>query len=186
MKNNLLFVICASMLLCTGCKEDVLPKPQAMLRLEYPDAILEPLRTDCDYGFEYNQLANVDVTDNCALTLEYPTMNGTIFITYKKVKNNLETLLLDAEKLSSEHMKKADGFFEHPFVNEENNVYGMFYEVKGNTASQSQFYVTDSINHFITGSLYFKARPNYDSILPAAIYLQNDIRKIMETLHWKE
>ena len=71
------------------------------------------------------------------------------------------------------------------FINAEKKVYGMFYEVSGNAASQSQFYVTDSINHFVTGSLYFYAKPNYDSILPAAIYLQNDIRKIMESLEWK-
>ena len=62
----------------------------------------------------------------------------------------------------------------------------MFYEVTGNAASQAQFYVTDSINHFVTGSLYFYAKPNYDSIYPAANYLQKDIRRIMESMEWKE
>jgi len=38
----------------------------------------------------------------------------------------------------------------------------------------------------VTGSLYFYAKPNYDSILPAAMYLQNDIRRIMESLRWKK
>jgi gliding motility-associated lipoprotein GldD len=62
----------------------------------------------------------------------------------------------------------------------------MFYEVRGNAASQAQFYVTDSTSHFVTGSLYFYARPNYDSIYPAAVYLQKDIRSIMESLRWKK
>jgi gliding motility-associated lipoprotein GldD len=62
----------------------------------------------------------------------------------------------------------------------------MYYEVKGNAASQSQFYVTDSTKHFVTGSLYFYAKPNYDSILPAAVHLQQDIRHIIESLRWKE
>ena len=61
----------------------------------------------------------------------------------------------------------------------------MFYEVDGNAASQSQFYVTDSTKHFLTGSIYFNAKPNFDSIHPAAFYLKNDIRKIMETIRWK-
>ena len=61
----------------------------------------------------------------------------------------------------------------------------MLYEVKGNVASLAQFYVTDSVNHFLTGSLYFYAKPNYDSILPAAHYLKKDIKHIMESLHWK-
>ena len=52
-------------------------------------------------------------------------------------------------------------------------------------ASQTQFFVTDSLHHFVTGSAYFKVKPNYDSILPAADYLQKDIRHIMESLRWK-
>ena len=61
----------------------------------------------------------------------------------------------------------------------------MFYEVTGNAASQAQFYVTDSTSHFVTGSLYFYAKPNYDSIYPAANYLEKDIRRIMESMEWK-
>ena len=61
----------------------------------------------------------------------------------------------------------------------------MLYEIGGNAASQSQFYLTDSIRHFVTGSLYFYAKPNYDSILPASEYLKNDIKHIMESLKWK-
>jgi len=98
----------------------------------------------------------------------------------------LEELLADAQKLSYEHVVKADNITEQPFVNEKDGVYGMFYEVLGDAASQAQFYVTDSTQHFVTGSLYFRAKPNYDSIYPAAIYLQKDIRKIMESLRWRE
>jgi len=71
-------------------------------------------------------------------------------------------------------------------INPEAGVYGALFEVQGNAASQSQFFVTDSVSHFLTGSVYFYTKPNYDSILPAAAYLQNDIRRIMETLRWKE
>lgn len=112
-------------------------------------------------------------------------MKGSVYLTYKTVHKNLDTLLADAQKLSYEHVIKADNILEQPFVNGQDRVYGMFYEVSGNAASQSQFYVTDSTSHFITGSLYFYARPNYDSILPAAVYLQKDIRRIMESLRWK-
>jgi gliding motility-associated lipoprotein GldD len=94
-------------------------------------------------------------------------------------------LLSDAQKLSYEHVVKADNILEQPFINDSDSVYGMFYEVQGNAASQAQFYATDSVRHFVTGSLYFYARPNYDSIYPAAIYLQSDIRKIMESLKWQ-
>ena len=108
---------------------------------------------------------------------DYPSMKGSIFITYKSVEGNLNELLSDAQKLSYEHVVKADNILEQPYINPESRVYGMFYEVEGDAASQSQFYLTDSTRHFVTGSLYFYAKPNYDSILPAAVYL--------ESLTWK-
>ena len=61
----------------------------------------------------------------------------------------------------------------------------MFYEVGGNAATNIQFYVTDSTKNFITGSLYFYAKPNFDSILPAADYIKADVRQIIETMKWK-
>ena len=169
-----------------GCKDDILPKPKAMLRLDYPEATYKVSTTDCDYTFDLNTLAAIKENTDCSLVLDYPMMNGSVYITYKPVNDNLKTLLTDAQKLSYEHVVKADNIVEQPFVNPTDKVYGMFYEVSGNAASQSQFYVTDSTNHFITGSLYFYAKPNYDSILPAAVYLQKDIRRIMESLRWKE
>jgi len=60
----------------------------------------------------------------------------------------------------------------------------MFYEIDGNAASQAEFYITDSTKHFLTGSLYFNQRPNFDSIMPAAAYIKKDMRHLMETLKW--
>jgi gliding motility-associated lipoprotein GldD len=167
-----------------SCQDEVLPKPKAQLRLQYPTGDMEVLETP-HYSFQYNTLARIKNSNKSSLTLEYPTLNGAIFITYKPVEQNLNILLSDAQKLSYEHVAKADNILEQRFVNEEAGVYGMFYEVKGNAASQAQFYATDSTRHFVTGALYFYAKPNYDSIYPAAMYLQNDVRRIMESLTWK-
>ncbi|PKA97974.1 protein involved in gliding motility GldD [Flavobacteriaceae bacterium MAR_2009_75] len=168
-----------------SCKEDVLPKPKAQLRLEYEQPTKAQLELN-EFKFQYNDLAQIkDETAN-SMTLEYPEMKGEIFINYKKIDGNLEQLLSDAQKFSYEHSVKADGILEQPFINEEDKVFGMFYEVSGNAASQAQFYVTDSTRNFVTGSLYFFTKPNYDSIYPAAAYLRNDIRGIMESLKWKE
>jgi gliding motility-associated lipoprotein GldD len=120
--------------------------------------------------------------------LEYPTLKGTIFLTYKAIEKdekNLKDFLRDAQKFNLEHTKKADEIPAYPFEDSKRKIYGMLSVVKGNVASPAQFYVTDSINHFLTGSLYFLAKPNYDSILPAADYLQKDIKRIMETVTWK-
>ncbi|MBR9845208.1 MAG: gliding motility lipoprotein GldD, partial [Algicola sp.] len=100
--------------------------------------------------------------------------------------DNLTDLLRDAQNLTQKHTMKADEIEGDIYENPKSKVFGMFYEVGGNAASQSQFYVTDSINHFLVGSLYFYAKPNYDSIYPAAVYLKNDIKHIMETIEWKD
>jgi len=178
----LLFVWCIALL---GCQEEhPMPKPKAMLRLEYPTPKEAQFETD-DFRFNYNEKAKPFVKNKNAIVLEYPSMKGAIFITYKKVDHNLEKLLTDAQKLSFEHMKKADNIEPRTFINEEDKVYGTYFQIIGDAASQSQFYLTDSIHHFITGSAYFYVKPNYDSILPAATYLEEDMRGIMETLNWK-
>lgn len=179
-----LTVFLGLLLVLWGCEEGDIPKPKAMLRLEYPAAAEKLLETSY-FSFEYNALARVKNINDASLTLDYPRMKGSIFITYKPVKGNLVKLLTDAQKLSLEHVSKADAIEPTEFINESEKVYGMFYEVRGDAASQAQFYATDSTRHFVTGSLYFYARPNYDSLYPAAIYLQKDIRRIMETLRWK-
>lgn len=166
-----------------GCKEEVIPKPNAKLRLEYPKSEYGRLDTR-NFSISTNELAKVKTQNENSITLDYPTMKGSIFITYKKVEDNLEKLMTDAQKLSYEHAAKADGIKPSEFYNEKERIFGMYYEVSGDAASQAQFFVTDSTEHFVTGSLYFYTKPNYDSIYPAAAYLQNDIRTIMETLRW--
>ncbi|AXT18401.1 gliding motility lipoprotein GldD [Flavobacteriaceae bacterium AU392] len=189
---NVLFLL--SVILFVSCGNDPVPKPKALLRLEYPNPNYLKVKTQLPFSFEKNELSkdieNIKVTNNqnsLGLEVTYPTLKGTIYLTYKKIYNsNLNSLLLDAQNITQTHTVKADEIIEQPFVSDEHKVYGMFYEVGGNAASQSQFYVTDSLNHFITGSLYFYAKPNYDSILPAADYLKKDIKHIMETIRWKE
>jgi gliding motility-associated lipoprotein GldD len=112
-------------------------------------------------------------------------MKATIYLTHKTVDGNINNLLRDAQKLTYEHVIKADDILEQPYLNRQQKVFGMFYQVDGNAATNSQFYVTDSTKHFITGSVYFYAKPNFDSIMPAASYIKNDMQRLMETLKWK-
>ena len=180
---------------CFSCVDHVTPKPNAYLRLEYPDAKYVEAEGKAPFSFEVNELATKitskpinSTTESYGVNIEYPSLKGTIFLTYKSIDNNPDNLmdfLQDAQNFTQKHTIKADEIPMYPYENKERKVYGVFSEVKGNVASLAQFYVTDSINHFLTGSLYFYAKPNYDSILPAADYLERDIKHIMETVKWK-
>ncbi len=190
---HILVPIIACLLL--SCGEDPIPKPRAYLRLEYPAPDYKGVDVSLPFTFEKNKLSErirsikADSTNDIyGVDIHYPTLKGTIYLTYKPVssKEQLFNYIRDAQNLTQKHVIKADEIAEQPYLNKEHNVFGMFYEVGGNAASQSQFYVTDSTEHFLNGSLYFYAKPNYDSIYPAAVYLKNDIQHIMESLRWKE
>ncbi len=196
MKFRIVFLLVLVSVLWSCGDEDYVPKPKAYLRLEYPKATysVQDLPS-IPLSFELNNLVDAvkvkslkSSTESYGLNLDYHPLKATIFLTYKAIdgdEKNLNAFLRDAQKLTLEHTKKADEIPVYPYQNADRKVYGVLSEVKGNAASPAQFYVTDSVNHFLTGSLYFKAKPNYDSILPAANYLQKDIQRIMETVEWK-
>jgi gliding motility-associated lipoprotein GldD len=185
-KNRIAFSLFIVLLFSVfSCKKEVLPKPSSYLRLDYPEAKYVTFENNCLYTFEMNSEATIKGSKDCGFTISYPKMKATIYITYKPVNNNVNNLLRDAQKLTYEHVIKADNILEQPFLNPSKKVFGMFYRVDGNAATNSQFYATDSIKHFVTGSVYFYAKPNYDSIMPAASYVRNDMQRLMETLKWK-
>ncbi len=187
MSKNIVFCLAAMAVFFTACKEDVLPKPAAQLRLDY-DRKGYGIFNDasCPFSFEMNNEAVIKEKKGCNMTIDYPRMKATIYISYKPVNGNLKLLLRDAQKLTYEHVIKADNITEQPFLSPGHKAYGMFYQVDGNAATNSQFYVTDSISHFVDGSVYFYAKPNFDSVMPAVDYVKNDMRRIMETIEWKK
>jgi len=182
---NSLLALILLLVSATSCKDDVLPKPASQLRLDYPVAKYALFSNHCPFEFEMNEDAIIKEDKNCGFTIQYPKMKATIYLTYKPVDNNLNNLLRDAQKLTYEHVIKADDILEQPYVNKNKKVYGMFYRVDGNAATNSLFYATDSIKHFVTGSIYFYAKPNFDSIMPAASYVKDDMQRIIETIKWK-
>lgn len=99
----------------------------------------------------------------------------------KDVNHYLE----DARTMVYKHTVKADAINEKAFINKEKKVYGVLYDIKGNAASSVQFYLTDSVTHFLRGALYFNAEPNKDSLAPAIKFIHQDIERLIETFQWK-
>jgi len=182
------FLVVILALSIIACNEEVTIKPNSQLRLEYSKPVYETIDKILPYSFKKNKEASISSKRNGGVNLKYSKMKATIYITYQKVNNgqNIDSLLYDAQKLTYDHTVKAESILEQPRVDSVNNVYGMFYMINGNAATHSQFYVTDSVNHFVTGSMYFNIKPNYDSLYPAIVYLRDDIRTLMETIEWKK
>lgn len=183
MRNLFLLFILTSFV---SCNEDVLPKPKAYLSLTYPEKSYKKLALERPYSFEVLKNTTVINEANNWLKIKYPNLKASIDITYRPINNNLKELLTEAEKLVFKHTVKAEQIIPKDFVNPEKRIFGSLYEITGNAASQIQFHITDSTNNFLKGSLYFYAKPNYDSILPAVAYIKEDILHLVETLEWEQ
>lgn len=169
-----------------SCNNTPVPKPSGYLRLDYKEAKYAHFENkSCPFTFDINEDAIIKGKTNCGFEIHYPKMKATLYISYKPVNNDIKSLLKDAQKLTYDHVIKADDIMEQPYLNPNKKVYGMFYHVNGNAATNAQFYVTDSTKHFMDCSVYFYKKPNFDSIMPAASYIKNDMRTLMETLKWK-
>lgn len=169
-----------------SCGKEPVPKPKGELRLEYPTPKYLNFSTPCSYSFDYSDFAKVkDAKEVCWYNLSYPKMKANVFITYFPIKNDFLLHIKEAEKMVYEHTIKASSINTKSFAYPEKKVYGNFYELKGQTASNIQFYVTDSTRHFVTGNLYFNSRPRPDSLAPAVDYIKKDLLHLIDSFEWK-
>ncbi len=179
-------------ILFTSCDEDYTPKPRGYFRIDLPTNTYQTIATNCPFSFEYSKYANANVyegsqIENCWYNIDYPKLNATIHLSYSPLqgKDDLEKQLSNSRTLVYKHTVKADGIEEIPISYESKNVYGLIYNLSGNSASQVQFYLTDSTKHFLRCALYFNSSPNADSIAPVLNYISKDIDRFIETFRWQ-
>ena len=175
-----------------------MPKPRGHFRIDLPER--KYIEFKGQYGknfniplsFEYPAYGHLIFqgergSDPGWFNIEFPSYKAKIYLTYKDVKNDLDSLLDQSYDLNVKyHVAKADAIKEQVFSNSENKVYGILYDLKGNTASAVEFYVTDSLSHYLRGSLYFASEPNADSLAPVIDFFREDIKHLIETLKWKK
>ena len=167
------------------------PKPRAYFRIDLPEKQYVSLDSMRYYSFEYpiQCLITPDFfspEEKDWINIEYPANKATIHISYKAVNDNLDVYLEDSYSMMSKHISRAMGIRDSLIVNHERDVYGLIYFLEGEgVASSIQFYLTDSTNHFMRGSLYFNVRTNNDSLAPVIDYITDDIRHLIETTQWK-
>lgn len=190
LKKTTLFLL--SCLLFISCGNNSMPLPYGYFRVDLPEHAYKPVSDTflLPYKFDLSNYAIIerDKTDNHNdwINIYYPKLNAVVYCSYLPVKGNLFQLMEDAHKYVYKHTIKADGIGEKVFGNQEKHVYGILYELDGNTASALQFVLTDSVRHFFRGALYFNNVPNQDSIAPMSAYVREDIMHMIETFEWKK
>ena len=193
MKCNFKFLFWGIVLLLffISCYSDYIPKPRGYFRIDTPEKNYISLDTTLPYSFEYPAFSQISPDPHAPnqkywINIDYPKFKGRIHISYKKVDNNLAKYLEDSRKLVLKHIPKASSIQNKLINRKEDNVYGLVYNIQGiGAASPYQFYLTDSINHFVRGALYFHTTPNNDSLAPVIKYIISDIDHLIETFQWK-
>ena len=171
-----------------SCGGASIPRPYGYFRVEMPDPQYHKLDTlNLPYTFERSHWADVRLRNDEAnwIDINYPAINASIHCSYFPINGNLYDLLEDSRKYVYKHTVKADGISENVYEDTEKRVFGIMYELKGNTASNLQFVLTDSVKHFFRASMYFDNVPNKDSIAPMAEYVRRDMIRLIETFEWK-
>lgn len=173
-----------------SCRSNNSPKPRGYFRIDFPEKSYEKFDSDCSFEMEvpaYSQVEKVNLQENnhCWYNVKIPGYNATIHLTYKNLSRNLFVLSEDIRNLTYKHIIKADDIEEIVISRPRDQVYGILYRISGNTASSISFYLTDSIDHFLSGSLYFLAEPNKDSLAPAIQFFGEDVVHLTESLIWK-
>ena len=171
--------------LTSSCDENTYPRPRGNVRLEYPLAKYSLYHSDeLKASFNKSDYAIIERKKGSWINLNYPNMKAKMHLTHLDVDDNIVGLINDIQKLTDEHKIKASGIIPHQYSNEEKKIYGVIYEIIGNSASNIQFYATDSTKHILSGSLYFNSRPNSDSLSPAIQYIKADVVTLLESITW--
>lgn len=180
----ILFLLCVM----TSCARHSVPKPYGYFRITLPDTAYTDVQ-GLPYSFERSlaaQLLSREVEgERYWVDVFYPGLDATIHCSYKPVNHNLRELTDDAIEFVYKHASHASAIPEREFKNEDAHVYGVFFELEGNTASPYQFFLTDSTHHFFRAAVYCNCRINADSLAPVYDYLKTDVIHLIETFEWK-
>lgn len=181
------------LLVLSACKSEVhTPKPKGYFRIYYPAKKYIKYEASAPFTFEYPAYAKV-VKDNEPKAqpywnnLDFPQFNGRLHLTYHGVfsPENYSKMTEAARNLAMKHTIKASAIDQRMINYPDKQVYGIYYEIQGNTASSVQFFLTDSSKHYFRGALYFNEAPKYDSIQPIVKFIKKDIDHLIESFKWK-
>jgi len=164
------------------------PKPLGHIRIALPDTASTAYTSPCATTFRIPNHAKIELQPSrpgevgCWYNVFFPRFNARLHCTEVPVNDGLPALMSDAQSLVFGHEVAASGIRRHGL-----NVpgkSGMLYSLEGPVATPLQFFVTDSVSHFMRGSLYFSHAPNPDSVAPVLERMEADVRRLMETLVW--
>ena len=197
-----------------ACNSPYTSKKEGYFKIHFPEKRYQVFNEPgYPYTFEYPVYARISkdsgfFDDGRAnpywINVDFPQFNGKIYISYKDIggrsvykvktsngqyrdsigKNDYQSMVNDAYNLTYKNDIKAYSI-QDSLIHTANGVTGIYFTVSGNVATARQFFLTDTVHHFLRGALYFDATPNEDSLRPVNAFLQQDMKHLINTLQWR-
>lgn len=196
-KNKFYLLFLIPLVSISACNTNyTVDKKRGYFKIDFPDKKYQTFNPPgYPYSFEYPTYAVItkdttffeSATENpWWINIDFPQFSGRVFLSYKEIgKNNLDSLISDAFIMSyKQHTSKASSIEATP-IKTQNKIEGIYFSLAGNTATANQFFVTDSVKHFLRGALYFNAIPNEDSLGVVNEFLKKDLKHLIKTLRWQ-
>lgn len=174
---SLLFLIIIS------CDNSSLPKQKGFFAPEFSYPKYENQRL-CNFKFVRNSATNIIEINDCNHEIYYNELNAKIYLNKINLNKNINELTLKFDEKVFNNSEYADQILTSEYSNPTKRVYSKIYFFVGDSPSNIQFYLTDSVSNYLSASLYFNSKPNYDSLLPYIHYIRSDIKKIIESFDW--
>lgn len=195
------FVSCALLLVpCALClfscnSPYTAGKKKGYFKIDFPEKEYKDFnQPGYPYTFQYPVYATVtkdstffdDKAGDWWINIDIPQFAGRIYVSYKEIgaQNKFDSLVQDAFKMAyRKHVDVSTGINDS-LIQTPNRVEGIYFSLGGNTATANQFFLTDSVKHFLRGALYFDASPNADSLGIVNDFLKKDVLHLISTLKW--
>lgn len=185
------------MVVFTACNSPYTPKPKTYPSIHFPEQTYQRYVSDiCPMSFDVPVYGTVErdslyfdreLQDDCWLNVRIPRFKATLHLSYKQLEQryDLDQLVEEAFKLTYRHVERAD-FIQPKMLQTDDEVIGIWYDLGGNSASNAQFYVTDTAQHFIRAALYLRERPNIDSLAPIVEFVKSDFEHLVRSIEWED
>ncbi|MCG8698869.1 MAG: hypothetical protein MI922_12510, partial [Bacteroidales bacterium] len=110
---KIIFIL-VSIVILTGCKNNnPVPKPRGYFRMEFPDKKYREFSSGCPFLFEIPTYGTMNpvldgVKEPCWYNLSFTDYSATVYLTYKKINDNLGEHIEDVRTIVYKHTIKAN------------------------------------------------------------------------------
>ena len=141
--NSFLLGLLVILLATSACNDaNPVPKPSTFLRTEFPEHTYRPYLSPQNFSFSLADLYMPKTfeqakTNYSVQEIDLGPLNGTLFLYYLRLssKDSLSEIINFANDKVDEHKIMADKIDFEQIIEPQKRVYGTFFELKGNVAT---------------------------------------------------